>query len=172
MTDTQRKRDPRYTRTVGEAPDLGRRYVENGKVKIEWYEDGKRRSRTIGDNDAKTRRKADEELEQMLGLTDAELAAEEVVEDLEEELEEACSGFDLSWLLDDVRCRAEALMDVADDLAESFERGLVRIIDWFRCDWSADEDAAEESECVEDSDEPVDAEVVEEIVEEEPKEPE
>ena len=84
MTDTQRKRDPRYTRTVGEKPDLGRRYVENGKVKIEWYEDDKRRSRTIGDNDAKTRREADEELERLLGLTDAEPdvdESDEVVDD-------------------------------------------------------------------------------------------
>ncbi len=73
MTDTSRKRDPRYTRTVGEKPNQGRRYVENGKVRIEWFEDDKRRSRTIGDNSADTRREADEELERLLGLTEADL---------------------------------------------------------------------------------------------------
>jgi hypothetical protein len=166
MTDSQRKRDPRYTRTVGEKPDLGRRYVENGKVKIEWHEGEKRRSRTIGDNNAKTRREADEELERLLGLTDSEPENEEadeamndVDEEFEEELEEECFVVDISWLVEELRDRADALMDVADDLAESFERGMVRVLDLFRRSDDQEEDgvAGGEESDVEDAD------VVEEI---------
>ncbi len=164
MTDTQRKRDPRYTRTVGEKPDLGRRYVENGKVKIEWYEGDKRRSRTIGDNDAKTRRQADEELERLLGLTDSEPQTDDHdadVEDADEEFdEEYCEErieLDISWLIEELRTRADALMDVADDLAEAFERGLVNVLDIFRQSDGADEEEEDEEEDVEDAD------VVEEI---------
>ncbi len=167
MTDTQRKRDPRYTRTVGEKPDLGRRYVENGKVKIEWYEDDKRRSRTIGDNDAKTRREADEELERILGLADPEPATEgpdepvgDTDEELEEEFDEECVEVDISWLIDEFRSRADALMDVADDLAEAFERGLVKVLDAFRHTDEPDEDDEVEGEDEPDAE---DADVVEEI---------
>ena len=163
MTDTQRKRDPRYTRTVGEKPDLGRRFVENGKVKIEWYEDDKRRSRTIGDNDAKTRREADEELERLLGLTDADPdvdESDEELEDVDEEGEEDCVVVDVSWLVEEFRNRADALMDVADDLAEAFERGLVKVMDAFRQSDSLDE---EDEIGTEDDSDAEDADVVEEI---------
>ena len=166
MTDTQRKRDPRYTRTVGEKPDLGRRYVENGKVKIEWYEGDKRRSKTIGENSPKTRREADEELERLLGLADAEPDTDEAAEDKEppdvdeydeDEIDEECLVFDFEWLFDEFRTRADAIMDFADDLAEAFERGLVNVIDSFR---RSDED----DETDEDEPDVEDAEVVEEIV--------
>jgi len=163
MTDTQRKRDPRYTRTVGEKPDLGRRYVENGKVKIEWYEDDKRRSRTIGDNSAKTRKEADEELERLLGLTDDERdlhgADEDAddIDDADEELEEECFVPDFSWLLEEFRSRADALMDVADDLAEAFEKGLVRFLDAFR----RSEEVDDAEECTPEPEVVVDAESVE-----------
>jgi len=170
MTDTQRKRDPRYTRTIGEKPDLGRRYVENGKVKIEWYEGEKRRSRTIGDNSAKTRREADEELERLLGLADSEPdkegadeamkdVDEEFEEELEEELEEECFGVDISGFVKELRGRADALLDVADDLAETFERGLVSVLDIFRRSGEQDDNevAGDEDPDVEDAD------VVEEI---------
>lgn len=162
MTDSQRKRDPRYTRTVGEKPDLGRRYVENGKVKIEWYEDDKRRSRTIGDNDAKTRRQADEELERLLGLADTEPETDDAAEDAEEccECDEEFVVPDISWLIDEARDRAEALMDFADDLAESFEKGLVRVLDAFRGPEQQEDVDEEEAEDDVDAD---DAEVVEEI---------
>ena len=124
MTDTSRKRDPRYTRTVGEKPNQGRRYVENGKVRIEWREDGKRRSRTIGDNSADTRREADEELERILGLSEPE---REAYDDYDEE----CVVLDISWLIDGFRRHADAIMDFADDLAESFEKGLVNVLSVF-----------------------------------------
>lgn len=167
MTDTQRKRDPRYTRTVGEAPDLGRRFVENGKVKIEWQEDGKHRSRTVGDNSAEVRRKADEELERLMGLAEVEPDAEGADEvpgepdDIAEELEAECCEFDVSWLIDEFRCRADALMDLADDLAEAFERGLVTALDAFKRSHDPDDD--EESGC--DPDDVLDAEIVDQCEE-------
>ena len=61
------KRDPKYTRTVGEKPFTGRRYVADGKVRIEWKIHGKRRSRTVGPNSPANRDQADEELERLLG---------------------------------------------------------------------------------------------------------
>jgi hypothetical protein len=147
MTDTSRKRDPRYTRTVGEKPNQGRRYVENGKVRIEWFEDDKRRSRTIGDNSADTRREADEELERLLGLTEADL-------DAEEECDEECFVVDISWLVEGFRSNAEKIMDLADDLAESFEKGLVNVMSVFdrSDDDDDDDDDVEDAEIVDEDD--------------------
>ena len=68
MPTRRQGRDPQYTRTLGGPPNAGRRYVENGKVRIQWTEQGKRRSRTVGPNSAETRRRADAELEEILGL--------------------------------------------------------------------------------------------------------
>lgn len=147
MTDTSRKRDPRYTRTVGEKPNQGRRYVENGKVRIEWFEDDKRRSRTVGDNSADARREADEELERLLGLTEADL-------DAEEECDEECFVVDISWLVEGFRANAEKIMDLADDLAESFEKGLVNVMSVFdrSDDDEADDDDVEDAEIVDEDD--------------------
>ncbi len=150
MTDTQRKRDPRYTRTIGEKPNQGRRYVENGKVRIEWSVDGKRRSRTIGDNGAGARNEADEELERLLGLTDA--GSEGCCCDAD--LDEDCPDCDVTWLVDEFRSRAEALLDFADDLADSFEKGLVSVLDVFRK--SDDDEDVDDSE-----DDPDEAETAE-----------
>ncbi|HEX9692529.1 MAG TPA: hypothetical protein VGA22_10560 [Gemmatimonadales bacterium] len=61
-----RPRDPRYTKSIGTPPVVGRRVVVNDRVRIEWTEDGRRRSRTIGPNDAATRKLADEELASIL----------------------------------------------------------------------------------------------------------
>ena len=66
MPSKKRTRDNRYTRVFGEKPHAGRRYVLNGKVKIEWTEEGKRRSRTIGENTPEVRRHADEALREIL----------------------------------------------------------------------------------------------------------
>lgn len=145
MTDTSRKRDPRYTRTVGEKPNQGRRYVENGKVRIEWFEDDKRRSRTIGDNSADARREADEELERLLGLTEADL-------DAEEECDEECFVVDISWLVEGFRSNAGKIMDLADDLAESFEKGLVNVMSVFDRSDDDDDDDVEDAEIVDDDD--------------------
>ena len=145
MTDTSRKRDPRYTRTVGEKPNQGRRYVENGKVRIEWFEDDKRRSRTIGDNSADTRREADEELERLLGLTEADL-------DAEEKCDEECFVVDISWLVEGFRSNAEKIMDLADDLAESFEKGLVNVMSVFDRSDDDDDDDVEDAGIVDEDD--------------------
>ena len=145
MTDTSRKRDPRYTRTVGEKPNQGRRYVENGKVRIEWFEDDKRSSRTIGDNSADARREADEELERLLGLTEADL-------DAEEECDEECFVVDISWLVEGFRSNAGKIMDLADDLAESFEKGLVNVMSVFDRSDDDDDDDVEDAEIVDDDD--------------------
>lgn len=150
MTDTTSKRDPRYTRTVGKKPNQGRRYVDNGKVRIEWHEDGKRRKRTIGDNSADTRRKADEELKRLLGLAGAgpDVEAEPDL-DVDEDCCEECFVVDVSWLVEGFRANAEKIMDLADDLAESFEKGLVNVLSVF--DRSADEDDREDAEIVDES---------------------
>jgi hypothetical protein len=156
MTDTSSKRDPRYTRTVGKKPNQGRRYVDNGKVRIEWYEDGKRHKRTIGENSAAARREADDELKRLLGLVGAEPGASE---DFAEEFDEECLVLDISWLVEEFRSRADALMDVADDLAESFEKGLVNVLSVFkRSDEADDVEDAEIVDESEDAEEPEEAE--------------
>ncbi|UCD24715.1 MAG: hypothetical protein JSW51_02015 [Gemmatimonadota bacterium] len=69
MPSKKRTRESKYTKNFGTKPSTGRRYVLNGKVRIEWYdEEGKRRSRTIGDNTAEVRKHADEALEEILDV--------------------------------------------------------------------------------------------------------
>lgn len=109
MASKQRRRDPRYTRTVGEKPHSGRRYVEQGKVRIEWYEDGKRRSRTIGENCADVRQKADSLLEEFLG--------KRAEPDEQPSLEEAVRGVALS------------ILDVADQVADWVEEAMTKLMD-------------------------------------------
>ena len=77
MPTRRQGRDPRYTRSFGAPPNAGRRYVENGKVRIQWTEAGKRRSRTVGPNSAETRRRADAELEEILGLMPSDTKQDE-----------------------------------------------------------------------------------------------
>ncbi len=55
-----------HSKTIGKKPHTGRRYVQHGKVRIEWYEEGKRRSRTIGPHSAETRDEADRILRDLL----------------------------------------------------------------------------------------------------------
>lgn len=66
MPAKRRGRDARHTTTRGTPPHTGRRFVENGRVRIEWREEGKRRRRTIGPDDAATRARADEALDAIL----------------------------------------------------------------------------------------------------------
>ena len=108
MASKQRRRDPRYTRTVGEKPHSGRRYVEQGKVRIEWYENGKRRSRTIGENSADVRQKADSLLEEILG--------KRAEPQEKSSLEETVRGVILS------------LLDVADRAADWVEEAMSRLM--------------------------------------------
>ena len=66
MASKRPGRDPKYSRTFGEKPHVGRRYVENGRVRIEWQADGKRRRRSFGDNSPAARGEADAVLEEIL----------------------------------------------------------------------------------------------------------
>ena len=59
-------RDPKFSRTIGEKPNVGRRYVENGRVRIEWSEGGTRRRRSFGENSPEARSEADAALEEIL----------------------------------------------------------------------------------------------------------
>jgi len=75
MAAKKRTRDRRFSRKMGSEPNVGRRYVIDGKVRIEWLDDGKRRSRTIGDNSPEVRQRADEALAQILQLSEPGLPA-------------------------------------------------------------------------------------------------
>jgi hypothetical protein len=46
-------------------------------MRIQWTEEGKRRSRTVGPNSAETRRRADAELEEILGLMPSDTKQDE-----------------------------------------------------------------------------------------------
>ena len=59
-------RDRRYGKVIGARPYSGRRYVRDGKVRIEWFAHGKRRTQTIGPNTAANRALADHILEEAL----------------------------------------------------------------------------------------------------------
>ncbi len=59
-------RDPKFSRTIGEKPHVGRRYVENGRVRIEWSEGGTKRRRSFGENSPQARSEADAALEEIL----------------------------------------------------------------------------------------------------------
>lgn len=59
-------RDPKFSHTIGEKPHVGRRYVENGRVRIEWSEGGTRRRRSFGENSPEARSEADAALEEIL----------------------------------------------------------------------------------------------------------
>ncbi len=75
MAAKKRTRDRRFSRKMGSEPNVGRRYVVDGKVKIEWLDDGKRRSRTIGENSPEVRQRADEALAEILQLSEPGLPA-------------------------------------------------------------------------------------------------
>ena len=66
MTKKRPGRDPKHSRTFGEKPHVGRRYVEDGRVRIEWRAAGKRRRRSFGDNSPQARDEADAALEEIL----------------------------------------------------------------------------------------------------------
>ncbi len=105
------KRDPRYTRAFGEKPHIGRRYVEAGRVRIEWTEHGKRRRRTIGPNTPKTRKQADARLEDILSSLES---SDRDPDRSDEKVRPSIS------LPDPVRLGVLALMDTADSMAEWF----------------------------------------------------
>ena len=81
MTNS-RKRDPSQSKRIGAKPFSGRRFVEDGLVKIEWYPCGKRKTRTIGQNTAKTRKRADQILTDALEQARHEATKPRVQSDL------------------------------------------------------------------------------------------
>ncbi len=140
------KRDPRYARTIGEPPALGRRYVINDKVRIEWTEAGQRRSRTVGTNTPANRKKADKLLEEILSpMTDEQT---EKTEDTSGQTEESAASTEMNFEIpQSLRDAAVRIMDAADDVADWIEDGISKI-------WSRSTDAdVEEAEVEEIRDE-------------------
>ncbi len=140
------KRDPRYARTIGEPPALGRRYVIDDKVRIEWTEAGKRRSRSVGANTPANRKKADKLLEEILSpMTDEQT---EKAEDTGGRSEESAASTDQTFEIpQSLRDAAVRIMDAADDVADWIEDGISKI-------WSRSTDAdVEEAEVEEIPDE-------------------
>lgn len=68
------RRSARWSRHVGTKPFSGRRFVERGKVRVEWYRNKVRTARTIGPNTPENRALADSILEE--ALAEARAAAE------------------------------------------------------------------------------------------------
>ncbi len=119
------KRDPRYSRTVGDPPFSGRRYVRDGKVRIEWREGGVRRSQTVGPNTAANRQQADQILEEILStMTDEqEVHTNDAASD-----DESTESHGFHFVLPEpVRQGAVFLMDKADDVADWIEEGIGRL---------------------------------------------
>lgn len=108
MPSNKRIRDRRFTKNFGTRPLVGRRYVLNGKVRIEWYEDGKRRSRTIGDNTVEVRQRADEALEEILELFEPTVISTSAI-----------AAYPPDSIEQALRACAVSVLDVADLLAES-----------------------------------------------------
>jgi hypothetical protein len=122
MPSKKRSRDNRHTRTFGEKPRTGRRYVANGKVKIEWHEEGKRRSRTIGEDTPGVRRRADEALQEILEVFEpAAVPARRSLAVPPESMEQALRRVALS-VLDVADQVAESVMAVGSDLVQRIRR--------------------------------------------------
>ncbi len=140
------KRDPRYSRTVGEPPASGRRYVIDGKVRIEWTEDGKRRSRMVGANTPANRKKADELLrEVVLPMIDEQT---EKAEDTGEKADESAASTEMNFEIpQSLRDAALRIVDAADELADWIEDGISKV--WCR----STSDDVEEAEVQEIRDE-------------------
>jgi len=131
---TKRRRDPRHSRTIGRKPLVGRRYVENGKVRIEWSEHGRRRRRTVGKNSAETRQQADANLEEIL----ARMQNNEEQHEHEGQQGQA----DPRPLSRTLRDYAVAALDVADRMADWVRESIGRMPEWEVVD---EEDAAGEA---------------------------
>jgi hypothetical protein len=117
MTPTRATRKRSASKTFGEKPFTGRRFVSNGKVRIEWMEAGRRRSRTIGPDSPETRAEADAEVRRLLAEQQADVApgASESTRDERDEFPSA---------LEALRLLALAMLNVADDLVERVRDAL------------------------------------------------
>ncbi len=126
------------TRTIGKKPHVGRRYVSDGKVRIEWREGGKRRSRTVGPNTAKVRAQADEMLEALVNPGRAsEQRQSKRASPRQKRLSAGEQGAE-SPVGDAIRAWAVALMDVADILVE-------RAKGW-SSQWTEEEEKADDND--------------------------
>jgi hypothetical protein len=119
MASQRGSRDRRFSRTFGTKPHVGRRYVIGDKVRIEWTEGARRRSRTIGGNSLRTRREADQALEDILErlVSGSDQSASEEEEGQEQPLREAA------------RVTLLALLDLADLVAARVERTVGRWVE-------------------------------------------
>jgi hypothetical protein len=106
--------DARYTETFGEKPHTGRRYVERGKVRIQWTEAGKRRSRTIGPNSPANRQQADAELKEILSTMNA----------TEEKFKS--KPLDVGEIEQQLRHYALSALDKADEIADWIRDAIAR----------------------------------------------
>ncbi len=118
-----------HTKTIGKKPHTGRRYVQNGKVRIEWTESGKRRSRTVGPNTPEMCAEADSTLEAMLADAPVETSAPPLND------EPAGPSEELSF-----RSLALALLDAADLVADGIRNAARELLEGIASD------AASESE--------------------------
>jgi hypothetical protein len=98
-----KRRDTKSARRFREGAATGRRFVDRGKVRIEWREGGRRRQRTVGTDDEETRQRADAELMDILKGLNPE----------EETPSPAALPFE-----QDLRDLALRLLEFADGLAE------------------------------------------------------
>ena len=114
MTPTRADRKRSASKTFGEKPFTGRRFVSNGKVRIEWMEGDRRRSRTIGPDSPATRAEADAEVERIL----SDLRAH----DGPDASASARPGRDdVSSVLAALRVLALAILDTADRFIERLQ---------------------------------------------------
>lgn len=102
-----KRRDTKTTRTFHEGAATGRRFVDRGRVRIEWREGNRRKQRTIGKDDAETRRRADAQLVDILKGLDRK--------------EPVPSASSIERELRDVALR---LLDLADGLADGLRGRL------------------------------------------------
>jgi hypothetical protein len=117
MTPKRTTRDPSASRAFGTKPFTGRRYVSNGKVRIEWKEAGRRRSRTVGPDSSAARAEADAEVQAILeGLRSEGSAAGEPSGDAQEN--------EPPQILDALVQLATAILDAADSLIDRLRDAL------------------------------------------------
>jgi len=120
--------------------------VIDGKVRIEWTEGGKRRSRMVGANTPANRKKADELLrEVVLPMIDEQT---EKAEDTGEKADESAASTEMNFEIpQSLRDAALRIVDAADELADWIEDGISKV--WCR----STSDDVEEAEVQEIRDE-------------------
>ncbi len=154
-TTHPRGRDRRYSRTIGEPPFAGRRFVENGRVRIEWKEGGRRHRRSFGLNSVETRQRADAELEEILERMqnnadphDQDAQDQQPPETVQQEQEEQKP---LPPLGDVLRDYALAALGVADSIADWVRDAITSPPEWEWVEKEGEDDKVDEDEGGEDT---------------------